>query len=146
MSQIQKYKKLNFEELSNETFERKQYFGKLSLENARMRFRAASKLVPTILMNFPSKYRRTGRPLTCPSCSRPRSTPDLSTAMRESGKHNQSTSPLHSQSHMLTDCIAMSDLRTDSDPHDDASLAIFFKKVVARHMEMEDDLLDQQNN
>ena len=137
LTKIKGYKKLNWEQLSHETFERKSYFFKLNLENARMCFRAASKLVPTILMNFPSKYRRIGRPLTCPSCSRPGSS--LSTATTESD------TPLHSQSHILTECTAVSDLRADCDLEDDKSLAVFFKKVVARHMEMEDELIDQLN-
>ena len=138
MTKIKGYKKLNFEELSLETFERKPYFFNLSLENARMRFRAASKLVPTILMNFPSKYRRIGRSLTCPSCSRPSSS-------SASGELIQSPNPLHSQSHILTECTAVSDLRADCDPEDDESLAVFFRKVVARHMEMDDDLINQLN-
>ena len=143
LNKVKGYKKLNFSELSQETFERKSYFFNLSLENARMRFRAASKLVPTILMNFPSKYRRVGRSLTCPTCSTPR--PSTSPARNESGEENKSFNPLHSQSHILTDCAAVSDLRDECDPEDDESLAVFFRKVVARHMEMDNELFDQLN-
>ena len=145
LSQIKGYKKLSYEELSRETFERKPYFFNLSLENARMRFRVASKLVPTVLMNFPSKYRRIGRPLTCPSCSRPSSTPTSSSLTRESAELNNSPDPLHSQTHILTDCMAVNDPSAECDPDDDTSLVVFFRKVVARHMEMEDQLFDQLN-
>ena len=128
LERSQKYKKLDYHKLSNETFERKHYFSNLSLENARMSFRVASKLVPTIRSNYPSKYRRQGIPLTCPTCSDPSSSTTSSTA----------SPPLHSQSHLLTDCVGVSDLRAECDENDDKSLAVFFKKVVARHMEIDD--------
>ena len=108
-------------------------------------FRVASKLVPTILMNYPSKHRRSGRPLTCPSCSRTSPTHASSSAMSVSGASAQTVTPLHSQSHIMTECIAVSDLRAECNPEDDTSLAVFFRKVVARHMEMEDELFDQLN-
>ena len=101
----------------------------LPLESARMRFRVASKLVPTILGNFASKYRRRGQSLTCPACLSP------GHGSSEQEGRNQ---PLHSQSHILTDCVAVSDLRAECDPQDDVSLADFFKKVVARNMEIEE--------
>ena len=134
LQKSQKYKKLDFLKLSNETFERKQYFSDLSLENARMSFRISSKLVPTIRNNYPSKYRRRGIPLTCPTCSNP----SLSTT---SGPKTSDTAPppLHSQSHILTDCLGVSDLRAECNEKDDKSLAIFFRKVVARQMEIEED-------
>ena len=106
----------------------------LSLNDARMRFRVAAKMVPTVLANHPSKHRRAGRPITCPSCTGPGSAvpgtpPGPGTA------HSQ---PLHSQSHILTSCPAVLDLRAECDPEDDASLATFFRRVVARHMELEE--------
>ena len=129
----QNYKKLDFHKLSRESLERKPYFARLSLEDARMFFRVTSKLVPNIRNNFPSKYRRQGKPLTCPAC----------TQSSSSGDSNPVTSdnvllPLHTQSHILTDCVAVSDLRAECDENDDHSLAVFFKKVVARHNEMEE--------
>ena len=130
LDDIRKYKKLSYDNLSQETFERKPYFLNLSLESARMRFRVASKLVPTILANFASKYRRRGQSLACPSCSAPHHA-----TSSDGEERNQ---PLHSQSHILTDCAAVSDLRAECEPRDDFSLAEFFKKVVARNMEIED--------
>ena len=132
LDEIRSYKKLSFDQLSQETYERKSYFFDLSLENARMRFRVSSKLVPTILANFSSKYRRRGQSLTCPSCSA--LTPDRSEQEDSIGQ----TEPLHSQSHILTECVAVRDLREECEPRDDFSLAEFFKKVVARNMEIED--------
>ena len=136
---IKKYKKLSFEELSNDSFERKPYLSSLNLENARMCFRIASKLVPTIRKNYSSKYRKMGQPLTCPSCTQMSPAQSQSAVTATEGETDPA--PLHSQSHILNDCIAVSDLRTECEPSDDHSLAEFFRKVVARHMELEDVML-----
>ena len=102
-----------------------------------MRFRIASKLVPTIRTNFPTQYRRKGQLLTCPLCSKQDLSANMSPAMRDTSVEQQTPQPLHSQSHILTECEAMSDLRSECEPNDDLSLAMFFKKVVARNMELE---------
>ena len=125
-----KYKKLTFDELRSQTFERKSYFYNLSLDDARMRFRIASKTVPTIPANYPSKYRRSGRPLTCPTCSQsPTSSMD----------REEMVMPLLSQSHLLTECSAVAEFRDECNPSEDASLVRFFRRVVAKHMELEED-------
>ena len=67
LEEIRSYKKLNYEELSNEPFERKSYFSSLSLPKARMRFRVASSFVQTVHGNFSRKYRN--KTLSCPGCS-----------------------------------------------------------------------------
>ena len=94
-----------------------------------MHFRVALKMVPTILANYVLKYRKRGQSLACPSCSTPCSI---------SSDQQDMNQPLHSQSHILTDCVAVSDLRDECDQEDDQSLAEFFKRVVARNMEIED--------
>ena len=95
-----------------------------------MRFRVASRMVPTIPANFPSKHRKRGQSLTCPSCSDP--------GVAGSGEEAQEPR-LHllSQSHLLHHCEAVQDLRGECDPQDDRSLAEFFKQVVARNMEID---------
>ena len=57
LEEVRGYKKLNYDELSTEPFERKTYFSQLSLQQARMRFRIASSHVQTVRGNFPRKYR-----------------------------------------------------------------------------------------
>ena len=108
LDMIRSYKKLSYNELSSETFARKHYLSNLSLENARMRFRIASKLVPTIRKNYSSKYRRMGQPLTCPSCTQLAPAQPRSSVTANPGETD--SAPLHSQSHILNDCIAVSDL------------------------------------
>merc|ERR1711954_19698 len=50
-----RYKKLKPEELANEKFERKEYFHKLDLENARLRFKINSEVIPTVRSQFRNK-------------------------------------------------------------------------------------------
>ena len=113
-----------------------------------MRLRVKVKLVPTILGNFPSKYRRQGRTLACFSCSQgPSRTPGtgsgghISTVTSSSSPHPPppNSPPIHSQSHLLSgECAAVSDLLFECDKQDDKSLAVFFRKVVARNMEIDE--------
>ena len=135
LEEIQKMKKLSYEMLSEEKFERKNYFLQQNLENSRILFRVSSHLVPYIKGNYPSKFRRAGKPLTCPSC--PPEDPASSSGTRESN-HEDLQPPLHSQTHVGTTCLLVSDLRSDYRPDDDKSVAEFYKKVVARHMELEE--------
>ena len=140
LESIKGSKKLNFEEISAEKYERKAYLSTLDLENGRMLFRVHSRLVPTIRKNYASLYRRKGKPLTCPSCTMSSSNPTLplNTTTTESSSSNPSPpQPVHSQSHLLTSCEAVRDIREECQPwEDDKSLAEFFRQVVARHLEM----------
>ena len=70
--------------------------------------------------------------LFCPSCSA------QNPGGSEQEEDEQSTKPLHSQSHILTECVAVSDIRDECEPQDDYSLANFFKKVVAHNMDIEE--------
>ena len=103
-----------------------------------------AKLVPTILANMPSKYRRQAKSLECPSCSRPSplDVEQLVVSDAESESFSAPIShanPLHSQSHLLSgECEAVRDLLSECEPSDDKSLAQFFMKVVARNMEIEE--------
>ena len=92
-------------------------------------------MVPTILANHPSKYRRVGRPLKCPTFS----VSSLHGPRAAAGTEAEPDQPIHSQSHILLSCRAVSDLRAECEPDDDASLATFFRKVVARNMELEEE-------
>ena len=130
LESIRESKKLDFEKLSGEKYERKSYLSELDLESARILFRVHSRTVPTIMKNASSKYRRMGVPLTCPSCSKP--------SLSSMNSSSSTSTPLHSQSHLLTSCEAVRDIREEVMPGagDDRSLAEFFRRVVARHLEM----------
>ena len=135
LEEVKKLKKLNYEELSKEKFGRKQYFFQQNLENSRVLFRVSSRLIPYIKANYPSKYRRQGKPLTCPSCPPSASVPASGT---QGSSQEEVSPPLHSQTHVGTACILVSDLRSEYRQDDDKSVAEFFKRVTARHMELEE--------
>ena len=100
--------------MSEEAFERKGYFYELSLEMVRLRFKIASKVVPTVRKNFKRKYQNTT--LSCPSCK---------------NLDNQNSNPQEdSQSHLLLDCPAFEQLREDKDFSNDQELTEFFKAVI----------------
>ena len=146
LDNIRGSKKINFEEASAAEYERKAYLSNLDLENGRMLFRVHCHLVPTIKKNFSSKYRRRGVPLTCPSCSKPSVSSSLPVNRSMTGSSSPLSTPAsppsHSQSHLLSACEAVRDIRDECLPGpvgDDKSLAQFFKRVVARHLEMDED-------
>ena len=99
-------------------------------------------MIPTIPANFSSLYRRKGLPLTCAcSGSEPPVTPTQSSELRrsrESDSGQPPPPPLLSQSHLLTTCSAVRDIREQCTLEDDESVALFFRKVVARNMDLED--------
>ena len=136
LNEIRGYKKLDVERLSGESFERKSYFDTLNLDDARMRIRIEARLVPTILGNYPSKHRRRGKSLACPMCLISDEMEKGSTAPRESSPPSP---PLHSQSHLLSgQCEGVRDLLDDCEPRDDQSLVTFFRRVMARNLEVEE--------
>ena len=135
LEDIKRYKKLNYDELSCEPFERKSYLSTLSLANARMRFRVSSGVVQTIRSNYPRKYR--GRSLACPGCHGSRATNSDSLSDSNFSLNNQSETD--TQTHVLY-CESYSDFRGPSfDPNNDKMLAEFFSKVVMRRMENGED-------
>ena len=106
-----------------ETYERNDYFRKLSLDSARMRFRASCGMVQTVRTNWKKKYE--SRSLACPDC-------DLK---RDNHLRDDTHAPIDSQSHVLN-CSSYHSLKGPFfDPSDDKMLAEFFTKVVNRRIE-----------
>ena len=52
LEQIKGYKKLCYEELSKESYEVKEYFFKLNVQQVRMKHKLRSRMTPTVRMNF----------------------------------------------------------------------------------------------
>ena len=134
------YKKLNYNDLSKEEFGRKTYFSSMNLESARMAFRVSTKMI-RVPANFPSQYRRRGLPITCPSCTEltplPNHRPNMSVPVEEA-VHDPNPPPVLSQSHLLNDCVAVSDIRAECSLDSVESISLFFQKVFARNLEIED--------
>ena len=118
LNDIRKYKKLSFEELSMEKFERKSYFSELDLESVRMMFKIQSKVVPTVRKNFSSKYRN--KSLSCQSCKN--LNPSLSSP-REDTQH-----------HLITECPAFEDIRRNKNMKNSKHLTDFFKSVIEHRL------------
>ena len=110
-----KYKKVKFEDLEREPFERKRFLKNLNLHDSCMRFHILSKMVPTVRSNFRNRYKDSKQ---CPSC-----------ATRDNSQ------PLGSQSHLLVDCPAFEELREGKDLSDDKDLADFFTNIVKHRID-----------
>ena len=141
LESVKKYKKLNYDDLSQSEMKRKNYFRNMDLESGRVAFRVASKMLP-LPANFPSQYRRRGLSLACPSCSGPSSIRPTTLRTDMSDPAAPPTSPppppTLSQSHLLTTCPGVADIRADCNIFDEESVTLFFRRVVARSLEIEE--------
>ena len=88
-------------------------------------------MVQTVRKNFKRKYR--DKSLKCPSCK-----PFY-------GDSDEDVLPDDSQSHLSLECPAFSDLREQLDSSDEGSLADFFRQVISRRLNQEEDQ-DQENS
>ena len=66
LQDIKNYKKINYDELVEDKFERKSYFSEMNIENSKIMFKIKNQVLPPIRKNFPRKYRADS--LLCPSC------------------------------------------------------------------------------
>ena len=119
LEDVRRYKKLDFEELSKERFERKSYFLDSTLENARMIFKIKSKVVPSIRKNFPNKYKN--KSLSCQSC--------------KNLNIDSSSPPEDTQNHVAFECPVFEYLRIQKDMRKDKDLAEFFAEVIKHRLE-----------
>ena len=99
------YKKICYKEDSD--FKLQSYMAELDVSAARMRFKIATKMVPTIQMNFKSDPIFTANLWTCPGCSLHRDT----------------------QEH-VSKCPAYADIRKNLDLEKDVDLCTYFKEVI----------------
>ena len=83
-----------------------------------MRFRIASKIVPTVKKNFSRKYTSKGETLKCKSDNSKIGPPD------------------ETQEHLLLSCPAYEDLHDLYNVQEDEGLAGFFKHGVSRRLEL----------
>ena len=123
LEEIKKYKKLHYEDMSKETFERKAYFHENNLEDVRFMFKIKSEVLPTMRKNFSRKYKNS---LICPSCKTTAS--------------NISSPQEDTQRHLMFDCPTFAAQRMDKDlVNNDSELINFFKSVITYRMENNED-------
>ena len=146
LDDIKKYKKLDYEELAKEKFEKKQYFEELNLEEIRLKFKISSKVVPTVRSHFNNKYKGKGR--RCPSCVQP---PIFSSLEETSEPLNVSSrleddfpvslsnplteEPSDSICHLVYDCPTFADQRRHKNMENDVDLCRFFKEIIQYRIE-----------
>ena len=123
LSSIQKYKKLNYTQMSQEPFERKSYFYDMNLENCRMLFRISSQMLD-LKTNMKNKYRN--QSLTCRLCK----SDDPESIQAEE-------KPQESQFHLANECVSFSSLRSITDFSDNIQLVEFFKSVMKKRAELD---------
>ena len=100
------YKKLDFETLAAEKFERKEYLNKLNLADARLRFSLRAKMTKTVQMNFKGDKKYTQNQWKCQDCQIP-----------------------DTQDHIVR-CPAYQHLRIDKNLSNDKDLVSYFRKVI----------------
>ena len=126
LEDAKKYKKISYEELSEEPFERKEFFNALDLEGARLKFRISSHMVDSVRSHFPSKYRARNKPLSCPSCSNNHISDD-----EKPDEDDLRNSPRDDLNHIMTKCIKYEEMRINRDIFSsDSDLVDFFKDVL----------------
>ena len=111
----EKYKKINYSEMSEDNFELKPYFKNLDLSWDRDKFRLRSKMTKTVKMNYPSDKGYKADLWSCWHC------PSLDT-----------------QSHIMT-CPAYQQFRENRNLDNDQELVKFFRQVI----QLRDDMTTQ---
>ena len=112
----EKYKKLDYNSLSDEKCERKDYLKSLNLPDARLKFALRTKMTKTVQMNFKGvpKFAKNG--WKCTECS----TPDT-------------------QEHVIR-CPFFQHLRIGKNLHSDKDLVDYFRKVIRIREKIDDEM------
>ena len=129
-----RYKKISYDDLSQDTFERKKYFSSLDLESARLRFRISSNMVEGVRSHFPRKYRSRGKNLLCLSCT------NDSKISLENSKDVVSNAPRDDLTHIMTECLVYEEMRANKDiMSSDSDLVAFFREVLEHRTQNNED-------
>ena len=116
IARSKQYKKVNFNDLSENDFNLKQYFKSMSIADSRLRFKVESQMVPLVKMNFQSDKQYTKELWVCDNCLIPGEIGIMDT-----------------QQHILG-CSEFESLRQGRDLSKDADLVAYFKDVLHARM------------
>ena len=108
------YKKIDLEKFANDDHKLKPYFKSLSVIEARLRFKIASSMTPTVKMNFQSDKQFSRNLWTCENCA--------STSCSDIGVRD-------TQTHILL-CPGLTNLREGFDLSKDKDLVDYFQAVI----------------
>ena len=120
ISQSSSYKKINFEHLSEEKFERQSYLTNLNISEAHLRFKLKAKMTPTIQMNFPSDAEFASNLWTCSGCT--------DNAMGDKVVGSRDT-----QQHGMV-CLGYADCRENKNLDDDRQLVTYFQHMIKHRL------------
>ena len=126
ISQSSSYKKISFEHLTDDKFERQPYISKLNISEARLRFKLKAKMTPTIQMNFPSDSEFAANMWTCTGCT-DNSRGDMVVGSRDT------------QQHVML-CPGYADIREDTNFDDDRQLVWYFQQVIKRRLDSDNNI------
>ena len=125
-----RYKKIDTEKLSTESFEMQSYFKTLNLAQSRLKFKLISKICPTIASCFHRnpKYKKIG--YLCEGCSVKQSSGSVSHHVTESSSEELNKS-IDTSAH-IERCSAYADLRMNLDLRDQRDLLTYVQAVINR--------------
>ena len=135
---MKKYREIDHNRMSRETFESKEYFYTLTLEDICLRFKISSHVVPSVRTSFPGKYRETG--LRCPSCITVEETIPLETnhpVGRNSGNTSNPpvSNPTDTLNHIMLHCPTYGKFREGRNLKCDQQLVQFVRDVIQYRLE-----------
>ena len=113
----QNYKKINLESLKEDDFCMKSYLSKLNVHDARVRFKIASKMLPTVKMNFPSDRKFMTDLWSCSGCTEPGNVQGCR----------------DTQEHLLV-CEGYKPLREGKQLDTDVGLVAYFKEILSSRL------------
>ena len=115
----QKYKKVDIDRLKEDDFSMKTYFSTMNIYDSRMRFKIASKMFPTVKMNFQSDRKFMSELWSCTGCT----DPGDASGFRDS------------QEHLLL-CDAYKIYRDGKDLDTDVGLVNYFKEILCSRLNL----------
>ena len=95
-----------------------------------MMMRISGGMVQSVRGNFKERYRKKNLPITCQSC---KASNDNNAPVDDTEK------PMDTQTHLLEECVAFDDIRNEFDLQTETGLVGFFKEVIKRRNEDEND-------
>ena len=133
------YKKLNYNKLSLEKFELKEYFKSMTISRARLFFKIQSSVTPTVRINFKSDKKFKSQKWICTDCMQENNEKsieqnnDVVTINISSREYCGFTD---SQEHLMLQCRANEDLREGKDVvGNNEDCVSFFQQLIKRRLD-----------
>ena len=138
---VKKNKKIDPREYEEEPFEKRSYLSSMKLTDVRMRMRISCGMISQIKANFKQKYKRKNMSILCSSC---RNLSDNEITDDD----DETKEKTDTQLHLLEECKAFSELRSETDLNTDEGLVYYFNQVIKKRLEEDEELpyFENQHN